>query len=350
MDRREFAYRLAGPDRFRRGLPYVSEVRWDVDRVEVFDDGDPDPIASFVGVEAVRRLRVQDAYATPPSGAVVELVATSVGHRDWELQRLWRIGGGPSHSQRRFILLGHDDILIVDANGLRGPGGVAHRVRRRRELPPLSRRECLTYDQAFVMPTAEVIGVHWVGRNLRGRSFTGVRFDHMRAVRCQFDGSSMAFAAFRGSEFINCTFVEVDFWAAAIGVSNRQPTIFRDCLFRGADFRAFPGFVFGHVRFESCEFQDLKGRFVASNVEFVDCRFTGSVPGRFLGARMSAFERDHLAGRRGTRSIPGWMLRPTSLVRSDFGGAVFENRPFDSEVALADVVLPEGASEIDLRT
>lgn len=99
-------------------------------------------------------------------------------------------------------------------------------------------------------------------------------------IRCEerigddFTGAREKRFGAAASQFTSCNFSKVR-WSDCTWGEGKVPTVYRDCIFDGAQLQAR---VPGAARFERCSFRDVKLRnWNCDGLEFVDCVFTGNL-------------------------------------------------------------------------
>jgi hypothetical protein len=152
-----------------------------------------------------------------------------------------------------------------------------------------------------------------------------LRFEKRGVVDQDFSGLKLDSFCSISSKFMRCTFRQIHIADASFG-AGRKRSLYRDCTFDGARFRAFAP---GIATFENCSFRDVTiSELFSNSADFVNCVFSGRLKkGVLHGKRPLEFRR--------------WWERSRNRIEdNDFSEVEFGDFDFAGGVDLTRQVLP----------
>ena len=147
-------------------------------------------------------------------------------------------------------------------------------------------------------------------RSFVDQDFSGLKLDSFCSIR-------------RSSHVVPSEKIHID--DASFGEGLRQ-SLYRDCIFDGARFRAVAP---GIARFENCSFRDVTiYELFANRVELVNCVFSGRL------------KKGVLSGKRPPEFRRWWERSRNRIEKNDFSGVEFGDFGFTGGVDLTRQILP----------
>ena len=155
-----------------------------------------------------------------------------------------------------------------------------------------------------------------------------IEFTGERLVDRDFSGELADSFVASKSRFLRCAFSKVQFDQACWG-AGRSQSEYVDCNFDGARFSSTAP---GNARFVRCSFLDVCiEEFIAFDVEFIDCVFSGQLSHGFINGTRDA-----------KRGLLDSFRRPNEIRGNDFSRCDFQDFDFRTGVDLSLQKLPAG--------
>lgn len=152
-----------------------------------------------------------------------------------------------------------------------------------------------------------------------------LQFEKRSFVDQDFSGLKLDSFCSIESKFTRCAFRKIHIADAGFGDGLRQ-SLYRDCIFDGAKFRAVAP---GIARFENCSFQDVTiYELFANRVELVNCVFSGRL------------KKGVLSGKRPPEFRRWWERSRNRIENNDFSGVEFGDFDFAGGVDRTRQILP----------